>query len=463
MFRARGDSVAIGLKLWLIAFCYVALANTHSNVSADSLSPFVTGGVVDTAPQDGFANVFDAPFIANIAGGDQYRAIVEYDLSHIPEGTVLSASLTGHVGPNNSVDVGLREHLVEVYTGNGVVDLADYSVPGITVGQISHDSGDRTDFDFDFTGVLHNLLAAGADYIGMRITPLSEPLPFDVLTTSEFSGLAPRLNFEFLPEGAETTQLLPAIDFSVNNDHPAATTIDLEGNTIAPRFIDFAEIDRRGVLEYDLSSIPANADITDAKIEFDIWSRGGGTGDVTEAPMYGYSGDGIASISDAFQTATQIGILGPVDSLDSITVDIDHEFIEGLLGATDYFGIAILGDPDYDSLSFATNEFFQSSSSAVPAQLFLTYTVPDEPESSDFDGSGSVDYNDLSYWQSAFGLNALADADGDNDSDAADFLEWARNFSNSTVIAQAATQVPEPNSLLFLIGMHIAACRFRAN
>jgi len=89
----------------------------------------------------------------------------------VPAGTVLSASLTGRVGPNNSLDVGLREHLIEVYTGNGIVDLGDYSVPGIEIGRISHASGDSTDFEFDFTGVLHNLLAAGADYIGMRITP----------------------------------------------------------------------------------------------------------------------------------------------------------------------------------------------------------------------------------------------------------------------------------------------------
>jgi T5SS/PEP-CTERM-associated repeat protein len=71
----------------------------------------------------------------------------------------------------------------------------------------------------------------------------------------------------------------------------------------------------------------------------------------------------------------------------------------------------------------------------------------------DFNDDGMVDGDDLAIWQSAFGINDLADADGDGDSDGADFLIWQRYVGSTIPLGAGAvnTAVPEPSSLLLLV------------
>lgn len=70
----------------------------------------------------------------------------------------------------------------------------------------------------------------------------------------------------------------------------------------------------------------------------------------------------------------------------------------------------------------------------------------------DFDDDGDVDATDLSYWNGAYDLNQLGDADGDNDSDGSDFLIWQQQFG-SKPLAMAAIPVPEPASALLALGV----------
>ncbi len=73
----------------------------------------------------------------------------------------------------------------------------------------------------------------------------------------------------------------------------------------------------------------------------------------------------------------------------------------------------------------------------------------------DFDGDGHVDGDDLTNWQSGFGMAAGAgivhgDADNDADVDGQDFLIWQSNFTGPGVLP-AATPVPEPTSFAMLL------------
>ncbi|WP_197531424.1 hypothetical protein [Posidoniimonas corsicana] len=430
--------------------------------SGDTLIPVVTGGLKDTSPRDGLADAIESgAFIASVTGGE-YRAIAEFDVTDVPSGLVLSANVTGTIGPNNSVDVGLREHLIEFYTADGVLGLDDFSVPGIYVGDVAHASGDRTDFDFDITGILHNLLAAGATHVGMRVSPQTELLPFDVLYTNELFSDAPRINFELLPEGAGTLQVLPSLDAEFELVE-GVWEVDETSNTINPRWIDFADIDRRGALEFSLADLPDNVTITDAKIEFDIWSLGGGAGDTTDAPIYGYAGDGAMTVADVLDTSTQIGVLGPVEELDPIRVELDHEFINTLLqNGEEFLGLAILGDPDYNSVGFATTDFAASSSSAVAPQLFLTY-VPNEAPAGlpgDFNDDGVVDAADYTVWRDHQGAADEAALSGNGDGlsgvGQGDYAVWRDNYG-ATSDAGPATTAPAPAAATLLVAAMVAA------
>jgi hypothetical protein len=66
--------------------------------------------------------------------------------------------------------------------------------------------------------------------------------------------------------------------------------------------------------------------------------------------------------------------------------------------------------------------------------------------SADFDNDGDVDPTDLQIWRGAYNLNQLGDADGDNDSDGADFLMWQQQVGSAPAVI-AAGAVPEPGAL----------------
>jgi hypothetical protein len=63
----------------------------------------------------------------------------------------------------------------------------------------------------------------------------------------------------------------------------------------------------------------------------------------------------------------------------------------------------------------------------------------------DFNGDSMVDGLDLAEWRADFGLTGGSDADGDLDSDGADFLVWQRQLGQHSSLSSGAV-VPEPTA-----------------
>ena len=68
----------------------------------------------------------------------------------------------------------------------------------------------------------------------------------------------------------------------------------------------------------------------------------------------------------------------------------------------------------------------------------------------DFNEDTFVDEADLLIWKAAYGISDLADADGDGDSDGADFLVWQRQLDSALSPSSAPVAVPEPSSIASL-------------
>jgi hypothetical protein len=81
----------------------------------------------------------------------------------------------------------------------------------------------------------------------------------------------------------------------------------------------------------------------------------------------------------------------------------------------------------------------------------------------DFDTDGNVDGDDLTDWQTSYGIGAGADADADGDSDGADFLAWQHQFGSGMPLLASSQSIPEPTAgLLCFTALAILACkRFR--
>lgn len=76
----------------------------------------------------------------------------------------------------------------------------------------------------------------------------------------------------------------------------------------------------------------------------------------------------------------------------------------------------------------------------------------------DFDDDGKVDEMDYTLWRDALGQNDLtpyggADATGDGLVDVDDYLVWRNNFGATQSATVTAANVPEPATLLLLVGM----------
>ena len=93
-------------------------------------------------------------------------------------------------------------------------------------------------------------------------------------------------------------------------------------------------------------------------------------------------------------------------------------------------------------------------------QLDLTLS-PLSFQEADFNEDFAVNELDLQILTTSLGNNSLGDADGDGDTDGADFLLWQRQFDGS-VSASSALSVPEPTTVsLLLVGLSAMVQRRR--
>ena len=82
----------------------------------------------------------------------------------------------------------------------------------------------------------------------------------------------------------------------------------------------------------------------------------------------------------------------------------------------------------------------------------------------DFNENGYVDGDDLADWKADFGspdaTHMQGDADGDSDSDGADFLIWQRQLGSGVLGLASNVAVPEPPTALLLTTC-VGACLWR--
>jgi hypothetical protein len=122
-------------------------------------------------------------------------------------------------------------------------------------------------------------------------------------------------------------------------------------------------------------------------------------------------------------------------------------------------------DPD---ITTGTRKRLTKLDAAALTDIGWTVVAPPPPtyNPADFNEDTFVNAADLTMWKGAFGINANGDADGDNDSDGADYLIWQRNFGATSGLSAGSgtlAAVPEPSAALAAImgAAMIAAFRRR--
>ncbi|WP_197530465.1 dockerin type I domain-containing protein [Bythopirellula polymerisocia] len=181
-------------------------------------------------------------------------------------------------------------------------------------------------------------------------------------------------------------------------------------------------------------------------------------------------------------TFTAAGLLGLAAGTSSGTLDITGTAdLAGAIVALDYSaGVSPTPGDTYQLLSASggiTNFVPQQAAAGgllwdidqlgTTDTLFATATAAiAAPVGADFNGDGIVNQLDLQIWQTNYGrtsppsLAGLGDADGDGDVDGRDLLIIQMKFGGPPLVA-ALANVPEPSSLVLLLGASLGLIRRR--
>jgi len=257
--------------LCLMVVMAIPVSVANAQLVSSSRDPDVSGSVIDNIPfssnTDG-DSVSSRRLIGNINGSIQ-KVVLEFDISDIVPGVMESARITGEIGPNNGLPEGERSHRLTVSSGDGVLSTADYPGGGFNIRTIRHQAGDRSSYDFEITSAFRSIVLDNTGYLRKRISPSS------TVEQGWDAASFPKLELSLRPTPGDTVVYYqpPTAGAEALGESSGyfideyATEMDVSSRNYSP----FAQ--RRGLLEYDLSSIPASSEVLWAVLDVSISGR----------------------------------------------------------------------------------------------------------------------------------------------------------------------------------------------
>ena len=240
-----------------------------------------------------------------------------------------------------------------------------------------------------------------------------------------------------------TFQFRPVVDVAAEDLGSGVYTLADGEASIEVDASPFGSVEKRGVLEFDLRSIPANAIVESATLEVDTNGRSGTSQYDPQMILYGYSGDGEAEPAEATRIGTQIGVSPELLQLGMLTTSIDPAYVQSLIGVG-HLGIVARETNDFSSIDFHPSE---NRGHGEAPLLTIHITLP-----GDYNGDVAVDDLDYQAWRANFGSTTelAADGNGDGTVDAADYVLW-RKTSTSAATSALGISIPEPPTAVLLV------------
>jgi hypothetical protein len=201
--------------------------------------------------------------------------------------------------------------------------------------------------------------------------------------------------------------------------------------------------DKLPLLEFSLEDVPANREVRSATLEIDVV----GATLSSQYSLFGYAGDGAASLSDAFASRKLIGEL-TLTGVGLKTIHLEASYIAELVAnGVSHLGL-VIEPKGTGNFSFASLEGGQTSEPAL-----LTINLGPAVLAGDYNNDGAVDAADYTVWRDMLGQDGAAlpaDGDGNGAISQADYNMWRNNYGTTAPAAEAGSVVPEPTAITLL-------------
>jgi len=171
-----GTTTSFDIRSLTAFACGLTLA---AGTAAAQQSPNIVFGVVDD-DEDGTADSFLSDSLQDSISDrfDDQATFAEYSIAGAEGPVVESAVIAGQLEEEFSFGFGTSPATVsiEIYAGNGAADLSDFSIAATEIGTVTLVDGDPdlNDFSFDATDAVQTVLDAGADFVGLRVSYITE-------------------------------------------------------------------------------------------------------------------------------------------------------------------------------------------------------------------------------------------------------------------------------------------------
>jgi hypothetical protein len=291
-------------------------------------------------------------------------------------------------------------------TGEGVIFVQDVETATVTFDQSVLSPGDT------LTGTVTVSVAGNSDPVSVPIdstrpgeiasivvvVPVGQQtVDFEIPVTSDAVAEGPhavRLNVSYEIGFYGNTEFLSVSDPGVNTFQPSvdghARDADKDGNIFEQLTLDSTVVttqaakptdwfgEARGIVEFDVSTIPSGAVIQSAVLTLDIGGASYSPGNDLVINVFAYAGNGLVESSDANETGNHIGqMVLETDSnniLRSYPLLLDIADVQSLIGSNSHLGIVTAMQAS--QLSFYSSELFREFSRP---SLHLVWSAPSGP------------------------------------------------------------------------------------
>ncbi len=137
----------------------------------------------------------------------------------------------------------------------------------------------------------------------------------------------------------------------------------------------------RGLMEFDLGSIPSDATFESARLTLRVRSRTWMPGQDPFLRLYAFSGQGQRLDLAPDYVDTFVGQSDPIGGVGSLTISLDPQTLQALRAQNRYLGLVLVQGAPTVSATWSTLEGGRGASGLPKPQLDVEYTAVPEPAS----------------------------------------------------------------------------------